>query len=240
MAASRASPWVLYLRFLRHLSSLSERVGSFTASVPGIGAQRGKRAQRHDSRGHASWRSSLGENVGPPGTRVKSFWAPSAKGTATAHAVPLGKADPCWSPVHAPHQLAPMNIRTLPIQGIAACSLLVLLGAGCAKSGSTAPTQVAAAPTPSVQGVPAQPAPKPAVARVGVPFQPDLTSASWASIKDYTFDQRADFAAGAGVMEASLASQVAELNTKRAALPSTVDTKEWDFAMKNLMDAQSY
>jgi hypothetical protein len=133
-----------------------------------------------------------------------------------------------------------MNIRTLPIRGIAACSLLALVAPGCSKSGTAASAQVVAAPTPSVQAVPVQPAPKPAVARVGVPFQPDLTSASWASIKDYTFDQRSDFVAGAGVLEASLASQVAELNTKRAALPSTVDTKEWDFAMKNLMDAQSY
>ena len=27
---------------------------------------------------------------------------------------------------------------------------------------------------------------------------------------------------------------------KRAALPATVDTKDWDFAMRNLVDAQSY
>jgi hypothetical protein len=133
-----------------------------------------------------------------------------------------------------------MNIRTLPVAALAACSVLALCGPGCSKSTSPASVQTTATPTPLVPAVPVPQPAKPVVAKVNVPFQPDLTSASWASIKDYTFDQRSDFVAGASVMEATLASQVAELNTKRAALPSTVDTKEWDFAMKNLMDAQSY
>ncbi|HEY5227808.1 MAG TPA: hypothetical protein VIJ19_04660 [Opitutaceae bacterium] len=132
-----------------------------------------------------------------------------------------------------------MNFRTIPLRGLAACSLLGLLAPGCSKS-----EKPAAVAQPAVQrvapSVPVQPVAKPTVPRVSVPFQADQASASWASIKDYTFDQRSDFAAGAAVMEASLASQVAELNTKRAALPPSVDTKEWDFAMRNLMDAQSY
>jgi hypothetical protein len=117
--------------------------------------------------------------------------------------------------------------------------VLVLLASACSKSGSPAAAAPATVQAPA-PAVPVQTAPKPVVARVSVPFQADQASASWASIKDYTYDQRSDFAAGAAVLEASLASQVAELNTKRAALPATVDTKEWDFAMKNLMDAQSY
>jgi hypothetical protein len=37
-----------------------------------------------------------------------------------------------------------------------------------------------------------------------------------------------------------LSSEVAELNAKRSSMPSTVETKDWDFAMKEMSDSQAY
>lgn len=145
---------------------------------------------------------------------------------------------------------------------LVAGSLLCLVAAGCTKTATvaTAPavTPTPAAVTPSgavvaqpvpVQATPAQATPiqgpsapvtKTSVAIPTVPFQADQASVSWASIKDYTFDQRSSFVSGASMLEAQLGSQIAQLNTKRAALPSSVDTKDWDFAMNNLVEDQSY
>jgi hypothetical protein len=144
------------------------------------------------------------------------------------------------------------------VRTLAAGSLLCLIAAGCTKTGKVDTVQ--AAPTPSpvavARAVPVQPAPlqpspvqpaapaapvtKTSVGVPSVPFQADQASVSWASIKDYTFDQRSSFISGATMLEAQLGTQVAELNSKRAALPSTVDTKDWDFAMGNLVEDQSY
>jgi hypothetical protein len=130
--------------------------------------------------------------------------------------------------------------------GLIGGSLLCLLIASCTKTEKPAEVQTAAVATPAAtnQPVPA-PAPGVPVAKVStdirtVPFQADQAAMSWASIKDYTYDQRSSFVSGASILEATLAGQVGELNSKRAALPSTVDTKDWDFAMSNLVDAQSY
>jgi hypothetical protein len=104
---------------------------------------------------------------------------------------------------------------------------------------------VVAQPVPAqatpIQG-PSAPAPvtKTSVAIPTVPFQADQASVSWASIKDYTFDQRSSFVSGASMLEAQLGNQISQLNTKRAALPSTVDTKDWDFEMNNLIEDQSF
>jgi hypothetical protein len=133
--------------------------------------------------------------------------------------------------------------------GLTAGTLLWLLCAGCAKTDTTA--TAAAAPTPvavasvAPQGLaPAPAAPQPAISPA-VPI-PSIVSpqvdegASWAAIKDFTFDQRASFLSGAGSLESQLSGQVAQLNAKRAALPSTVDTKDWDFAMRDLVVSQEY
>jgi hypothetical protein len=142
-----------------------------------------------------------------------------------------------------------------------ALAMLALLVAGCGR-----PAAVVVAPTPSPtplapqvaavpvapMGVPAAPvavnppAPAAPVVRtvgnppIAVESHMDQAAAQWTAIKDYTFDQRAQFLSGAGGLIATFDGQVAELRAKRATLPSTVDTKDWDFAMSNLVDSQSY
>ena len=68
----------------------------------------------------------------------------------------------------------------------------------------------------------------------------DATAARWSDIKGLSFDQRADFAAGFKRLEARVTEQVNELTARRAAMKSTTDTRDWDFAMKNLASARSY
>jgi hypothetical protein len=68
----------------------------------------------------------------------------------------------------------------------------------------------------------------------------DVTSAGWADIKDFTFDTRAQFFVGLKRLEAKVEGQVGELTAKRAAMPSSSDTRDWDFAMKEMDNAQSY
>jgi hypothetical protein len=65
-------------------------------------------------------------------------------------------------------------------------------------------------------------------------------AASWAAIKDFTFDQRPMFMSGAAALESQLSGQVAELGAKRAAMASSADTKDWDFAMRDLTVSQAY
>jgi hypothetical protein len=123
----------------------------------------------------------------------------------------------------------PMKTRLLTALVSASC--LALVFTGCSKKEPVAqempPARVTAVPTP--------------VARpVVVPPQPVVVAAaaSWEAIKDYTYEQRADFAAGVARLESQLDGQVAELNAKRAAM--TADTKEWDFNMGEMTKARSY
>jgi hypothetical protein len=62
------------------------------------------------------------------------------------------------------------------------------------------------------------------------------TGAKWSDIKDDTYDQRAHFAAGAARLTARLNDEISQLNAKRATM--TGDTKDWDFAMKDVMDSR--
>lgn len=77
-------------------------------------------------------------------------------------------------------------------------------------------------------------------------FQPvataeaNVASTRWIDLKDYTYDNRAQFFAGLEKLEAQVDEQIQELNAKRATLNSTVDTKDWDFAMKEMGDARVY
>lgn len=70
-----------------------------------------------------------------------------------------------------------------------------------------------------------------------VPSDPDF--ARWSDIKDLTYDQRPQFSAGLGRLQAKVGAQVAELTAKRTAMPSTVDTREWDFAMQEMTSAEA-
>ena len=69
---------------------------------------------------------------------------------------------------------------------------------------------------------------------------PDNSSARWADIKDCSYDLRAQFLVGLKKLEARVDDQVAELGSKRPAMKGTPDYNEWDFAMKESIDAQSY
>ena len=68
----------------------------------------------------------------------------------------------------------------------------------------------------------------------------DVTSANWSDIKDNTYDTRAQFFIGFKRLEAKVDAQISELTAKRAAMTSSTDTKDWDFAMKEMGDARSY
>jgi hypothetical protein len=121
----------------------------------------------------------------------------------------------------------------------ASVAVAAVLLSGC-RAKISEPQVVVAQPSP--------PAPNPQVpiahpaqnVPMAVTSVSDQAAASWVAIKDFTFDQRADFIAGAGRLKGMLASQIAELNAKRASMPSTVETKDWDFAMKEMTDSQDY
>jgi hypothetical protein len=65
-------------------------------------------------------------------------------------------------------------------------------------------------------------------------------SAKWNEIKDSTYDARDAFFIGLNQLEAAVDVQIRALAARRAAMKSTADTKEWDFAMKEMNDARSY
>jgi hypothetical protein len=124
----------------------------------------------------------------------------------------------------------------------ASAAVAAILISGC-RARTSEPQPVAVQPAQTV------PNSQPTVVPIAHPAQnvpiavtsvSDQAAASWVAIKDYTYDQRADFIAGAGRLEGMLASQIAELNAKRASMPSTVETKDWDFAMKEMTDSQYY
>jgi hypothetical protein len=68
----------------------------------------------------------------------------------------------------------------------------------------------------------------------------DASSARWTDIKEHAHDRRTEFFAGLKRLEARLQGQTAELVAKRATMNGATDTREWDFAMKELEAAQSY
>jgi hypothetical protein len=120
----------------------------------------------------------------------------------------------------------------------AACLLATLSTVGCAKKEKVADTAL-----PRAMPV-ATTAPKPAasdpVFTVPVAIAADPASATWADIKDLTYETRAHFFAGLKQLEARVDEQVSELTAKRAAMKGTTDTKDWDFAMKEMSAARSY
>lgn len=59
----------------------------------------------------------------------------------------------------------------------------------------------------------------------------------WTDIKGDTYSLRAHFANGTQRMAARLDEQVGELKAKRSGM--TTDTKDWDFAMKEVEDSRA-
>ena len=123
---------------------------------------------------------------------------------------------------------------------IAAFSLTAISTVGCAEKAKSGEASL-----PTVEAVAASPAPNPVSGsttpiKVAVTVNPDVASAEWADIKDVTYDLRAQFFAGLKRLEAKVDAQMDELTAKRAAMNSTANTHDWDFAMKEMGDAQSY
>jgi hypothetical protein len=131
-----------------------------------------------------------------------------------------------------------MKDRTRLLNSLAACSLLCLVAAGCSKSEKAPDASAVAVVTPA----PPLPAPavRPIVAVPAVASPQVQEGASWATIKDLTFDQKSAFVAGATGLESTLTGQVDALRAKRAAVPSTTDMKDWDFQMNDLVTSQAY
>jgi len=68
----------------------------------------------------------------------------------------------------------------------------------------------------------------------------DVAAVSWLSIKDCTFARRAEFFAGLHKLDAKVASQVDKLNAQRATMVGIDETKDWDFAIEVMKNAQLY
>lgn len=67
-----------------------------------------------------------------------------------------------------------------------------------------------------------------------------VESARWAEIKELSYDARENFFTGFKRLEARLDAQTSELAARRAAMNSFANTKDWDFAAKELGNARSY
>lgn len=135
----------------------------------------------------------------------------------------------------------PMNTNRCTQIFATAFGLAVFSTAGCAEKatpgdgGAPAIKQdIAANPAPAaaVASTPSPPtAPKAAVV---------ATKVSWADLKNHPFDRRDLLLAGLVGLEAQVAEQVKALDAKRASMKASTDTKGWDLAMKEMMDAQAY
>jgi hypothetical protein len=67
----------------------------------------------------------------------------------------------------------------------------------------------------------------------------DADFARWSEIKTCTYDMRAQFFDGLDRLEARVDREIARLTATRAAMKSTANTADWDFAMKEMEDARS-
>lgn len=132
-----------------------------------------------------------------------------------------------------------MKTHTLLGPFAVGAGLIVILASGCTPSDKAARTKTT--PTPERTGAvkPAVPPARPVkVTSIGGGSTSGQASGTWAAIKDLTYEQRAEFAAGAASLENVLAGQISELNAKRATM--TASTTDWDFAVKELNDSQAY
>jgi len=134
-----------------------------------------------------------------------------------------------------------MKTHRFPSLFIAASGLAALLTSACSNKEKVAQAQQV--PPARAVPAPAQAVPSPTRAIPAPTARPalvvnDLATAAWTDIKDLTYEQRADFIAGLARLGSKLDGQISALNAKRATM--TTDTKDWDFAMKGLLEAQAY
>lgn len=64
------------------------------------------------------------------------------------------------------------------------------------------------------------------------------TSRTWSDIRNDTYPQRAHFTEGVNRLSAYLDHEISVLKAKRAGM--TTDTKDWDFAMKEVLESRDY
>lgn len=132
-----------------------------------------------------------------------------------------------------------MHALSFSPTGRAAFALAALALSGCARSETRPPT-----PPPQAEGAPAPPAaptrPAPASPPSLPPAPAVITPVPWADLQGIPYDRRARFFAGVAGLESTVAAQVRELVAQRAALTGLNDTREWDFAMKEMESARSY
>ena len=132
-----------------------------------------------------------------------------------------------------------MKTNHCTILFIAAFGVAVLPAAGSART--EMPTEAVLPPTMAVASLTVMAAmPGEAAFDAGAAAGSDVASARWADIKDCTYDMRAQFFAGFTRLEARVDDQIRRLTARRAAMTSTTDTREWDFAMKEMGDARTY
>jgi len=117
----------------------------------------------------------------------------------------------------------------------AALSLTAFSTAGCAEK-----DRAADVPLPPAKEVAASRIDPNSPAQMAALASSNIASAKWGDIKDCTYDMREQFFAGLKQLESRVDVQISELTAKRAAMKSTIDTKNWDFAMKEMSDSRSY
>jgi len=130
------------------------------------------------------------------------------------------------------------TIRRFPLPLLSGLAAILLAVCSCrAKDEPGAPT----APNASSDRIPTPPPTTPA-GPADVPKEdPDTATASatWASIKDCTYEQHADFVTGLNLMMKRVENAIATLNAKRATMKDE-SAKDWDFNMKELINARDY
>jgi len=62
----------------------------------------------------------------------------------------------------------------------------------------------------------------------------------WEYLERIEFDSRREFLKNLKLLETKVDAQVHELNAKRSAMNSTIDTRDWDLAMKEMLASQVY
>jgi hypothetical protein len=122
---------------------------------------------------------------------------------------------------------------------VVAVGLVAFSAAGCAQKEQTAD----ASPPPAKDSAPTVvtttlPGATP-TAQVAAATSPDVAIAQWIDIKDCTYDMRPKFFSGLKRLEARVDEHISKLSIRRAAMKSTANTQDWDFAMKEMENART-
>jgi len=123
---------------------------------------------------------------------------------------------------------------------VAVVSLAGCLTAGCAEKEKNTPVSMTSEREMAAVVLPTAQDGSTKIAPVLPTTSANVASVNWIDIKDCTYDLRASFFAGLKQLEGKVDNQVTALTAKRAAMTSDVNTKDWDFAMKEVGDARSF